>query len=158
MATPDVRVRLSAEGVAEVVAALRKIQSEGQSASAKGKRSFLDFNSVLGNTRSLLTGLGVAFGVSQIVSFIRNAGEAADHGELTEEESVEAEAPADADDGVEVDADDGVEVDPVAAERRAARRGFVATDEAHQDIDLFAPPPVAVERLRTPRVFVAPQR
>ncbi len=59
MATPDVRVRLTAEGVAEVVAALKKVQAEGEKASAKQARGFSGLNRVLGSTSSLLTGLGV---------------------------------------------------------------------------------------------------
>ncbi len=54
MATPDVRVRLSAEGVAEVVAALKKVQAESEKAAAKQSRGFLGLNRVLGSTSSLL--------------------------------------------------------------------------------------------------------
>lgn len=78
MPTPDVRVRLSAEGTAEVVAALKKVQAEGQKTSQAGGRSFLGFNSVLGGTTRLLAGLGVAIGVGSLVNFIRKSSEAAD--------------------------------------------------------------------------------
>lgn len=78
MATPDVRVRLSAEGVAEVVAALKKVQAEGEKTGKAGRRSFLDLNSVLGGTVNLLAGLGVAVGVGSFVGFIRKSAEAAD--------------------------------------------------------------------------------
>lgn len=78
MTTPDVRVRLSAEGVAEVVSALKKVQAEGEKTGKAGRRSFLDLNSVIGGTTSLLAGLGVAVGVGAFVSFIRQSSEAAD--------------------------------------------------------------------------------
>lgn len=78
MTTPDVRVRLSAEGVAEVVSALKKVQAEGEKTGKAGHRSFLNLNSVLGGTTSLLAGLGVAVGVGAFVGFIRKSSEAAD--------------------------------------------------------------------------------
>jgi hypothetical protein len=78
VSTPDVRVRLSAEGVAEVVAALKKIQAESDAASRKGSAGWTKFNSVLSSTRSLLAGIGVAFGVGAIVNFIRQSAAAAD--------------------------------------------------------------------------------
>ena len=40
MATPDVRVRLSAEGVVEVVNALRAVQQNAERASLRSGRSF----------------------------------------------------------------------------------------------------------------------
>ncbi|HPD72832.1 MAG TPA: phage tail tape measure C-terminal domain-containing protein [Candidatus Krumholzibacteria bacterium] len=78
MATPDVRVRLSAEGVAEVVAALKKVQTEAENASAKQSRGFLGLNRVLGSTSTLLSGLGVALGVGQFQQWIRSSVDAAD--------------------------------------------------------------------------------
>jgi len=75
---PDVRVKLSAEGVAEVVAALKKIQSEGQRATVKPRQSFLGFNNVLGATKNLLGGLGIALGINQFRSFIQRSVDAAD--------------------------------------------------------------------------------
>ncbi len=78
MATPDVRVRLTAEGVAEVVAALKKVQTEGQKASAQQTRGFSGLNRVLGSTSSLLTGLGVALGVRQFQQWIQSSVNAAD--------------------------------------------------------------------------------
>ncbi len=78
MATPDVRVRLSAEGVAEVVAALKKVQAEGEKASAKQARGFSGLNRVLGSTSALLSGLGVALGVGQFQQWIRSSVNAAD--------------------------------------------------------------------------------
>jgi hypothetical protein len=78
MTTPDVRIRLSAEGVAEVVSALKKVQAEGQKTGAAGSRSFLGLNSVLGSTANLLDTMGVAVGVGSFIGFIKNASEAAD--------------------------------------------------------------------------------
>ncbi|MBE0564944.1 MAG: hypothetical protein IH621_03235 [Krumholzibacteria bacterium] len=78
MATPDVRVRLSAEGVAEVVASLKKVQAESQNTSAKQARGFSGLNRVLGSTSSLLGGLGVALGVRQFQQWIQSSVNAAD--------------------------------------------------------------------------------
>ncbi len=78
MATPDVRVRLSAEGVAEVVAALKKVQAEAEKAAAKQSHGFLGLNRVLGSTSALLSGLGVALGVGQFQQWIRSSVDAAD--------------------------------------------------------------------------------
>jgi Lambda phage tail tape-measure protein (Tape_meas_lam_C) len=78
MAKPDVRVRLSAEGTAEVVSALKKVQAEGKKASAKQARGFSGLNRVLGSTSSLLTGLGVALGVRQFQQWIQSSVDAAD--------------------------------------------------------------------------------
>lgn len=78
MATPDVRVRLSAEGVAEVVSALKKVQAEGDKVAAKQSRGFLGLNRVLGSTSSLLSGLGVVLGVRQFQQWIRSSVNAAD--------------------------------------------------------------------------------
>ncbi len=78
MATPDVRVRLSADGVAEVVAALKKVQAEAEKASAKQSHGFLGLNRVLGSTSALLSGLGVALGVGQFQQWIRSSVDAAD--------------------------------------------------------------------------------
>lgn len=78
MAKPDVRVRLSAEGVAEVVGALKKVQAQGQKVTAAGAKGFGGFNRVLGSTSNLLGGLGIALGVRQFTRFIGNAIEAGD--------------------------------------------------------------------------------
>lgn len=77
-AKPDVRVRLSAEGVAEVVSALKRVQGEAKKTALKGKRGFQGFNNVLGNTANLIGGLVIALAVRQFVSFIRNSMAAAD--------------------------------------------------------------------------------
>ena len=78
MATPDVRVRLSAEGVAEVVAALKKVQAESEKTAGKQSRGFLGLNRILGSTSALLGGLGVALGVHQFQQWIRSSVDAAD--------------------------------------------------------------------------------
>jgi len=75
---PDVRVRLSAEGVAEVVAALKRVQAESQRTAQKQSRGFQGLNRILGSTRNLLGGLGLALGVHQFQRWIRGAVDAAD--------------------------------------------------------------------------------
>jgi len=78
MPTPDVRVRLSAEGVAEVVAALKKVQAETEKTSAKQSRGFLGLNRALGSTTKLLGFIGVALGVAQFKQWIKSSTDAAD--------------------------------------------------------------------------------
>jgi len=78
MAKPDVRVRLSAEGVSEVVSALKRVQAEGQKSAKKQASGFGGLNRVLGGTTNLLGGLGIALGVHQFTRFIGNAIEAGD--------------------------------------------------------------------------------
>jgi hypothetical protein len=78
MAKPDVRVRLSAEGVAEVVSALKKIQTEGQKAASKSKKGFMGLNNALGATRNLIGGLGIVLGVATFKRLIGGAIESAD--------------------------------------------------------------------------------
>ena len=75
---PDVRVRLSAEGVAEVVSALKRVQTEGTKTAAKGKTGFKGLNNVLGNTKALIGGIGIALGVRYFMNFVRGGLEAAD--------------------------------------------------------------------------------
>lgn len=78
MAKPDVRVRLSAEGVQEVVGALKRIQAEGQKAGQKTAGGFRGLNSTLGFTRNLLGGLGLAVGFVTFKRLITGSIEAAD--------------------------------------------------------------------------------
>jgi hypothetical protein len=78
MATPDVRVRLSAEGVNEVVGALRKIQAEAGTGAKKASSAFGGLNSTLAGTRGLILQLGAAVGVGALVAMTRQASEAAD--------------------------------------------------------------------------------
>ena len=78
MAKPDVRVRLSAEGVQEVVNSLKRIQAEGQKTATKSKAGFGGLNRTLGFTRSLMGGLGIAIGFVTFKRMISGAIEAAD--------------------------------------------------------------------------------
>lgn len=75
---PDVRVRLSAEGVAEVVSAMKRVQTESTRTATKGARGFRGFNNVLGGTAKLIGGLVIALGVRQFTRFIRGAMDAGD--------------------------------------------------------------------------------
>lgn len=78
MATPDVRVRLSAEGVAEVVSALKTIQAEANKAAVTPTRNFGLLNGVMGNLKGMLSGIGVYFGARSIINWARGGLEAAD--------------------------------------------------------------------------------
>lgn len=75
---PDVRVRLSAEGTAEVIAALRKIQAETATMSTRAKSNIGGLNSILGSTTRLLTTLGATVSVAALVGLARAGADAAD--------------------------------------------------------------------------------
>lgn len=76
--SPDVRVKLSAEGVGEVVGALKKIAAQSKKSGDEGAQGFKNLNSVLGNTKKLIAGIGIAFGGREIVRWIGDALEATD--------------------------------------------------------------------------------
>lgn len=78
MATPDVRIRLSAEGVAEVVSALKKVQAESGRAAGGAARSFGGLNSALAGSKALLAQLGVAVGVGALIALAKQGADAAD--------------------------------------------------------------------------------
>ena len=67
MANPDIRIRLSAEGVAEVVAALRKVQTEADK-TGKGTAAGVGLaNKALLEMKGLLTGLFPLVGITGAV-------------------------------------------------------------------------------------------
>ncbi len=79
MATgPDVRVRLTAEGEAQVVNALRKVASESQRTGRAAARGFGQFNASLAGARLLLGQLAAAASVGVFVAIAKNAANAAD--------------------------------------------------------------------------------
>lgn len=78
MGKPDVRVRLTAEGVQEVVGALKRIQQEADRSAAKGGRSFAGFNKILGNMKGLLAGIGAYLSFRAFQGFLRGGSESAD--------------------------------------------------------------------------------
>jgi hypothetical protein len=67
----DVRVRLSAEGVAEVVAALRKVSAESAAAGSAGAKGFANFGSVLGGLKGALGALGIAATIASAVASLK---------------------------------------------------------------------------------------
>jgi len=78
LGVPDVRVRLTAEGEAQVVAALRKVVSESQRTGAASARSFGQFNTALAGTRRLLQQVAAAAGIGALVALAKQGSEAAD--------------------------------------------------------------------------------
>jgi hypothetical protein len=74
---PDTRVRLSAEGLAEVLSALRQIRTEGQKTATSNARSFEGFNAVLEKGVQLLELFGVTAGIAGLVELTRRGAEAA---------------------------------------------------------------------------------
>ena len=82
MANPDIRIRLSAEGVAEVVAALRKVQTEADK-TGKGTAAGVGLaNKALGEMKGLLKGLfpllGITGAVLGLATLAKNAFRSAD--------------------------------------------------------------------------------
>ncbi len=78
MATPDVRVRLSAEGVQEVVNALKRVQDEATKAGRGAAGGFGLFNGALLDLKSLLPKLGLAAAVAGMGALLKNALSTAD--------------------------------------------------------------------------------
>lgn len=92
---PDVRVRLSAEGVDEVVRALDKIRAASEKAgksAGKGK-GFGLLNEALGDMQSILPQLGIAAAVAGLGALAKSAVDTADKiGKLSAKTGVSAQA------------------------------------------------------------------
>lgn len=69
----DIRVRLTAEGVADVIQALRKVQSEAGAASRGAEGGIKGLRTALGSLRGVLGGLGVATSIGGLVALGRAA-------------------------------------------------------------------------------------
>ena len=82
MATPDVRVRLSAEGVAEVVEALRRIQGQAAKTAGAASTSFRGLNSTLGTIQRVLAGIGLVVSVASFVNLVREGSQLAESMQL----------------------------------------------------------------------------
>jgi hypothetical protein len=74
----DVRIRLSAEGVAEVVAALRKVATESKRTADVAHAGFLNLGGALAGVNQLLGAFGIALGVSELIRFGESAALAAE--------------------------------------------------------------------------------
>lgn len=72
MAEPDVRIRLSAEGVAEVVGALRKIEGESNRASRGATKGFAQFSGTLSNIGKIAGIVGAAIAAIGIGRFAKD--------------------------------------------------------------------------------------
>ncbi len=73
MSTPDIRVRLSPEGVQEVIAGLRKVQAEGARANRSAAQGTGLVANALREVKALLPTLGVAAVVGGFVGLARGA-------------------------------------------------------------------------------------
>lgn len=78
MATPDVRVRLSAEGEKQVVDALRRVASESQKSGRTAARGVDAFASSLRGAQTLLAGLAAVAGTGALLALGKEAADAAD--------------------------------------------------------------------------------
>jgi hypothetical protein len=71
--TPDVRVRLSAEGQAEVIAAFQKIASEGKKSGAEAGAAFKELNNQLKDVgKTLVGGLGMVLIAEEFKEFFKS--------------------------------------------------------------------------------------
>lgn len=78
LGSPDVRYRLSAEGVKEVVDAFRKVQTESEKSGRGATKAFSGFGSSLASVRGLLgavSGAIAAIGISRLTSEASKAAE-----------------------------------------------------------------------------------
>lgn len=92
MSAPDVRVRLTPEGIKEVLAGLRKVQEEAKKAERASKRGLGGFAKQLGALKRFLPTLGFGAAVAGIVAMGRQALKAAkDLKELSIETGASAE-------------------------------------------------------------------
>lgn len=83
MATnPDIRVRLSADGLQEVVGALQKVRVESQKTSKEATAGFAGLSRSLGSVKGALAGLGIAVGIVEttraITGLLRESSRLAD--------------------------------------------------------------------------------
>jgi len=70
---PDTRVRLSAEGQAEVIAAFQKVASEGKKAGAEASAGFKELNNQLKDVaKTLVGGLGVVLIAEEFKEFFKS--------------------------------------------------------------------------------------
>lgn len=75
---PDVRVRLSAEGEAQVVNALRRVAGEASRQGRAASRGFGQFNTALTGARTLLASVAAAVSVGSFLAIAKQAADAAD--------------------------------------------------------------------------------
>lgn len=75
---PDVKVRLSAEGQAEVIAAFRQVSKEAEQSGRRGARGFSVLGGELGSLRRLLPGLGFAAAAAGALALARQSLQTAD--------------------------------------------------------------------------------
>src|SRR5688572_2275336 len=73
MSTPDIRVRLSPEGIREVIAGLRQVQAESDKASKKSSSGIGLFKASLADLKSLLPTLGLAAAVAGFAGIAKQA-------------------------------------------------------------------------------------
>lgn len=86
MSRPEIRVRLTPEGVREVVDALKRVQREGERAGASGARNVSLLGTALRELKSLLPTIGIAATGAAMIGLTRRASEnAVAIGRLSEE-------------------------------------------------------------------------
>lgn len=74
----DVRVRLSAEGEAQIAAAFRKVVANAQKSGKAAAQGFQPFNNALSGARGLLAGLAGVASVGAFIAISKRAADAAD--------------------------------------------------------------------------------
>jgi hypothetical protein len=71
MATREIKVRLTPEGLAEVIGAIRKVQTEAKEASTSATSSTKALTTALGGLRRVMGAMGLGLSVAGIVAFGR---------------------------------------------------------------------------------------
>src|SRR5262249_21378921 len=75
---PDVRVRLSAEGVDEIVRAFQKVAAAGKKSGGEGAKGLKLLSGALGDVAGLLPTITVAAGATGLALLVKDAIESAD--------------------------------------------------------------------------------
>lgn len=78
MAAPDVRIRLSAEGLADVVAAFQKIKAEADKAAKQSGSSFGNLLNSVGGLKGVLASLGATVGIGALKGIIQSASDSSE--------------------------------------------------------------------------------
>lgn len=89
----DIRVKLSAEGVEEVVRAMQRVRNEAKKTGTQGGGAFRLINEAVGDLKGLLPSLGVAAAVGGLGAMVKKAIDTADAmGKLSQKTGVSSEA------------------------------------------------------------------
>ncbi|HTG09108.1 MAG TPA: hypothetical protein VK635_34300 [Bradyrhizobium sp.] len=117
--SPDVRVRLSAEGQAEVIAAFQKIASEGKKAGTEAGNAFGEMNKQLADVgKTLVGGLGIVLVAEKFKEFFKSTLEGVENMERLSKQT-------------------GLSTNAIQGFQRAARETGVSQDAVNAGLEKF---------------------